>query len=707
MKLILTRCEALACIDDCEPPAAHDGNIVLTVSCCAVCRTDAKMWRQGHRDLVLPRVLGHEIAGRDPQSGKLYTVWPGQACGLCRYCLSGRENLCDAMRILGFHTDGGFARAVSVPHKSLIAVEEDIEPLILTFAEPVACVLNGLSNSALAANQRVILYGGGVMGMIAALICREQQCRVTVIERSQEKIDRLRPFCAKNSIELAKDTVAADFDLAINCCADPAALSLCIAKLCKGGRLVFFSGLTKNEDIETNLLNLIHYKELEIYGAYGPRREHMVQALPFCARQQKNLAMLIEKVISPEEVEAVLPQILAGNSLKYIVDFTGMGKHAEMDSSTGAGSETRPKRAVVLSDFLGQLVAGIKPVAESLKSQARKKVDLKTKPLGALGRIEEIAVQVSAARQSLNPTIACKRMFVFAGDHGVVEEGVSAFPARVTLQMIDNFLNGGAAINSFCRHYGIELAVVDMGVNGELRDHPMLIKQKVAPGTCNFTLRRAMRPDEAIRAIENGARMFLEKNERQPCDLVGMGEMGIGNTSSAAAIICGATGLAPAQVVGRGTGVDDRGLMRKREVLEKALALHRPPKDNGLELLSMLGGFELGGICGAVLAAASTGCVVVLDGLISTAAGLLAYLLCPEVKDYLIAGHKSVEVGQQAALDIMGLTPVVDLDMRLGEGTGAAVTMNLVELSCCMMRDMASFEEAGVDRHMVAVRCHR
>ncbi len=697
MKLTLTQCEALDFTEHSNAPVAENGNVVLTVSCCAVCRTDAKMWRQGHRDLVLPRVLGHEIAGRDPETGQLYTVWPGQACGLCRYCLHGRENLCEEMRIIGFHTDGGFAHAVSVPKKSLIAVEEGIEPSILTFTEPVACVLNGLSNIDIAAQKRVILYGGGVMGMLAALVCREQNCQVTVIEKNQEKIDRLRPFCEHNDIELVKDTVAADFDLAINCCADHIAFSLCITKLCKGGQLVFFSGLTKNEEIESNLLNLIHYKELEIYGAYGPRREHMVQAVPFCTRQQHNLGMLVEKVITPKEVEAVLPQILSGNSLKYIVDFTGVRRPATMDFSSDARVKNKPESSDLLSAFLGQLIAGIQPVAESFKSQARKKVDLKTKPLGALGRIEELAVQMSAVKHSLNPTITCKRLFVFAGDHGVVEEGVSAYPAKVTIQMVENFLAGGAAINTFCAHYGIELAVVDMGVNGELGDHPMLIQQKVAPGTCNFALRRAMRPDEAIRAIENGARTFLKKNERQSCDLVGVGEMGIGNSSSATAIICGATGLSVAQVVGRGTGVDDRGLMRKREVLEKALALHQPDPNDGLELLSMVGGFELGGICGAILAAASTGCVVVLDGLISTAAGLLAYLLCPEVKDYLIAGHKSVEVGQQAALDIMGLTPVVDLDMRLGEGTGAAITMNLVELSCCMMRDMASFEEAGVD----------
>jgi len=176
-----------------------------------------------------------------------------------------------------------------------------------------------------------------------------------------------------------------------------------------------------------------------------------------------------------------------------------------------------------------------------------------------------------------------------------------------------------------------------------------------------------------------------------------MGEMGIGNSSSATAIICGATGLSALQVAGRGTGVDDKGLERKTEVIAKALALHQPEKDNGFDLLSKVGGYELGGICGAVLAAASEGCCVVLDGIISTAAGLLSYLICPDVKDYLIAGHKSVEIGQQAALDIMGLEPVIDLDMRLGEGTGAAITMNLADLACRMMREMASFEDAGVD----------
>jgi nicotinate-nucleotide--dimethylbenzimidazole phosphoribosyltransferase len=236
-----------------------------------------------------------------------------------------------------------------------------------------------------------------------------------------------------------------------------------------------------------------------------------------------------------------------------------------------------------------------------------------------------------------------------------------------------------------------------MGVKGDFADHPLLLKEKVAKGTLNFTIQKAMSPADALLAIERGAGVFLKKNQEKRCDLVGMGEMGIGNSSSAAAIICAASGLSAVEVVGRGTGVDDKGLERKIEVIERALALHHPLHNDAIDLLSSLGGYELCGICGAVLAAASEGCCVVLDGIISTAAGLLAYLLCPNVKEYLIAGHKSVERGQRAALDIMGLNPVVDLDMRLGEGTGAAITMNLAELACCMMREMASFEDAGVD----------
>ncbi len=701
-KYALKKCGELRCLDDSLPPKQEKGYLRLPVHCCAICRTDAKMWKQGHRDLVLPRVLGHEIITLDKTTGQLAVVWPGEVCGECEYCLAGRENLCEKIQIIGFHSDGGFAEYVRVPRGSVLPVEESVHPHALTFAEPVACVLNGVARIMLADMERVIIYGGGVLGMVAALVFRERNCSVTVVEKSQRKIERLRGLCEKNTIELCKDTVEADFDIGVNCCDSDIAFSLCISKLKKGGRCIFFSGLQKNRELETNLLNLIHYKELELYGSYGPAIIHMRQAVAFCIRQQNNLLGLIEKSISPEEIETVLEHILSGEALKYIVDF----KRAETESSAISNyqrsrddlkRENSRTAVLQLPPFLSEIVAGIKPVSEDIRNRAWKKVDLKTKPLGALGRIEDLAVRMSLVQNCMDPEIDCKRMFVFAGDHGVCEEGVSVFPAKVTVQMVENFLAGGAAINVFCKRYGIELAVVDMGVNGDFDDHDMLLKKKIAKGTRNFTVQGAMSFEDAVKSVVEGARVFQKKNRKVRCHLAGMGEMGIGNSSSAVAIICGVTGLSVGEVVGRGTGVDDRGLARKIEVIERALNLHNPRRDNALQILADVGGFELGGICGATLAAASEGCCVVLDGIISTAAGLLAYLICPEIKEYLIAGHKSVEKGQLAALEIMGLEPVLDLDMRLGEGTGAALTMNLVELACNMMCDMASFDDAGVD----------
>lgn len=698
MKLSLTGCRNLEYSSAAPAPQEKDNHVVLEVACCAICRTDAKMWNQGHRDLALPRVPGHEIAGFD-NSGKLFTVWPGQACGQCRYCREGRENLCEDMRIIGFHSDGGFARFVSVPEDSLVAVTEKIEPRCLTFAEPVACVINGLSKFPPQQNSRVIIYGGGVVGMLAALLCRERNCKVTVVERSQEKISRLDTFAKENDFTLCKDTVASNFDLALNCCDSHIAFSLCITKLRKGGRFIYFSGLEKNEEIETNLLNLIHYKELEIHGAYGPGRRHMEEAVSFCHRRQGNLELLIEKCIGPEDVEGVLDHVLSGNGLKYIIDWSQKKIPGTANPSAEKEAENNHRVAqkpVSLSPFLQNLTDTIQPASTAIRDQAQKKVDLKTKPLGALGTIEKLAVQLAAIQNNLNPEINRKKMFVFAGDHGVVEEGVSAFPAKVTVQMVENFLAGGAAINAFCRQFAIELSVVDMGVNGDFDDHLMLIRKKIGRGTDNFAIQPAMGNGRAIEAIESGARVFLEKNNPVPCDIVGMGEMGIGNTTSATAIISAVSGLSPARLTGRGTGVDNSGLERKIEVIEKSLTLHRPDPTDAIDLLAKIGGFELGGICGAVLAAASQQCCVVLDGVISTAAGLLAYLICPAIGDYLIAGHKSVEISQKTALEIMGLEPVIDLDMRLGEGTGAAIAINLVELSCRMMREMASFDDAGV-----------
>ena len=341
-------------------------------------------------------------------------------------------------------------------------------------------------------------------------------------------------------------------------------------------------------------------------------------------------------------------------------------------------------------------IDAVAPVGTALLADACRKIDNKTKPAGSLGRLESLAIRMCLIQNSLSPVIRQKNLFVFAGDHGVTAEGVSAFPSEVTVQMVENFLAGGAAINVLCRHYGIDMKVVDMGVAGNFEDHPDLIKKKVAPGTGNLARRAAMSAEELQAALENGMAVFLEAHARKPIDIVGMGEMGIGNTTPATAIICALTGLSPAEATGRGTGVDDAGLKRKTAVIEQALTLHCPDPKNGFEVLRTLGGFEIAGMAGAILAAASKKTAVVLDGVISTAAGLAACVICPAIKGLLIAGHRSVEPAQKAALSLMGLEPVMDLQMRLGEGTGAALAINIVEASCRIMTEMASFEGAGV-----------
>lgn len=697
MRLILKEPRLLVVDASPETPTVDDSSVSLAVSYCAICRTDAKMWREGHRDVALPRVPGHEFVARDQATGQRVVCWPGIACSSCRYCRSGRENLCDSMRIIGFHTDGGFSRQVRVPRDCLIGADAATDEKLLTFTEPIACVLNALEQLRPLPGERLLLYGGGVVGMLAGLAGKTSGCQVTVIEQSAEKIARLAPFCEQHHISLVKETTGGDFDLAINCCDSHIAFCQAITKLRKGGRLSFFSGLQKRKELESGLLNLIHYRELAISGSYGPRRDHMSQAVKYVSAWEQALPQLVEKVIDPTEIATALSHVLSGRALKYIVDFRG-GYHDHGQSPGSRHPRQRPPvTSLSHSPFLHQLVASIHPVNRDFEPAAQRKIDLKTKPLGALGRIEQLAVQVSVIQQSLTPEVTNKRLFVFAGDHGIVDEGVSAFPAKVTVQMVENFLAGGAAINVFCRQYNIDLKVVDMGVNGVFTAHPLLIDKKIAAGTANFAVQPAMSREQALAAMENGAKAFLEQQHKSPCRLVGLGEMGIGNTSSASAIICAVTGMDSSQIVGRGTGVDDTGLKRKCEVIDRALRLHRPAPDDGLELLATLGGFELGGIAGAVLAAAAHGCCVVLDGVISTAAGLVAYLTCPAVGGYLVAGHRSVEQGQQAALKMMNLTPVVDLDFRLGEGTGAAVTMNLVDLACRTMREMASFAEAGVD----------
>ncbi len=342
------------------------------------------------------------------------------------------------------------------------------------------------------------------------------------------------------------------------------------------------------------------------------------------------------------------------------------------------------------------VISGIRPVESKLAAAAQRKIDNKTKPLGSLGRLEALGVQMSLIQQDLAPELNRKSMLVFAADHGIASEGVSAYPPEVTAQMVANFLGGGAAINVLCRHNNIDFGVVDMGVKADLGSHPLLYDRKVRKGTRNFAIETAMTDEETVEAIESGMSVFLSEDEKQRIDIVGLGEMGIGNTTSASAIISCITGISAADATGRGTGIDNEGLSHKVETIKSALALHNPNAENGLAVLRTVGGYEIAGMAGAALAAASKQTAVVLDGLISTAAGLVAYLICPAIQGYLFSGHRSVERAQNAALEHMGLEPIIDFSMRLGEGTGAALSINMIEAACRIMGEMASFEDAGV-----------
>ena len=684
-----------------EKPDPVDGMTLLRVEYCGICRTDAKMWNEGHRDLVFPRVPGHELIGRD-EAGKPFTVWPGTACGQCGYCLSGRENLCESMRIMGFHFDGGFSDHVLAPTQSLVPAPEAIPPHLVCFAEPVGCVINALEKLNIKKNERIIIYGGGTVGLIAALVAQARGAAPLVIEKNAGKIDKANPFLKRCKIDCLRETNQSEFDCAINACPDPIAFCQGVGKLAKGGRMAFFSGLRKNKNIETNLLNLIHYLEASMVGAYGLTRQNIIDALAVIQNYPDDFEQLVETIALPQRIDEWLPRVLKGEAFKVILDFTDASGPAHTEARQPANLTAEPPdlrhHADPGANLFSKTVGEIKAVDTQLLPAIQHKMDNKTKPLGALGRLETLAMQICQIQQTLSPRVDNKFMFVFAADHGIAEEGVSAYPAEVTRQMVETYLAGGAAISVLCRHHDIDTCIVDIGVNGDLAPHPLLKDKKIRKGTRNFALTPAMTENEAIQALEVGMDVFFEAHARQPLDIIGIGEMGIGNTTSAAAIICAATGITAESATGRGTGVDDAGLRHKIKVIDKSLAFQQPVPTDGLDLLRKVGGLEIAGMAGAALAAASQGVAVVLDGVISTAAGLIAYLIAPDIKGYLIGGHRSVETAQAAALSMMGLVPVVGLDMRLGEGTGAALTMDIVDAACRIMREMASFDEAGVSK---------
>ena len=328
----------------------------------------------------------------------------------------------------------------------------------------------------------------------------------------------------------------------------------------------------------------------------------------------------------------------------------------------------------------------------------KNRVDRKTKPLGALGLLERTAIQIGLIQQTLNPVLNNAQMFVFAGDHGAARAGVSAYPQDVTWQMVENFLAGGAAINIFARQNGLGLSVVDAGVAHDFGDgRAGLIDVKIAPGTANYLEEPAMTATQCAQAIRQGAGI-VRGLAATGCNVVGFGEMGIGNTASASLLTHCLTGLPLAECVGRGTGLDDAGLARKQALLETALKRYRAADGNNdpLAVLAEFGGFEIATMVGAMLGAAEAKMTLLIDGFIVGSAALVASRLAPALTDYCVFCHRSAEAGHAAQLKVLGAEPLLDLGLRLGEGTGAALAYPLVQASVSFLNEMASFESAGV-----------
>ncbi|UCD35615.1 MAG: nicotinate-nucleotide--dimethylbenzimidazole phosphoribosyltransferase [Nitrospiraceae bacterium] len=332
--------------------------------------------------------------------------------------------------------------------------------------------------------------------------------------------------------------------------------------------------------------------------------------------------------------------------------------------------------------------------------QAQKRLDSLTKPRGSLGRLEEFARQLAAITGNPMPLMDRKVVFTFAGDHGVAEEGVSAFPREVTPQMVLNFIRGGAAINVLARHAGADVAVVDIGVDYDFSGKapkggvPLLMK-KVISGTGNIRKGPAMTRDEAEQCISVGIELAGEYAARG-FHLFGTGEMGIGNTTPASAIVAVLTGKSVEEVTGRGTGIGDEALENKIQVIRDSISRNTPDPSDPLDVLCKVGGAEIAGIAGLVLGAAQNRVPVVVDGFISTAGALIAYALEPKTRDYMFAAHMSQERGHRVSLEKIGLRPILDLDMRLGEGTGAALAMMMIEAGLKIYKEMATFAEAAV-----------
>ena len=348
-----------------------------------------------------------------------------------------------------------------------------------------------------------------------------------------------------------------------------------------------------------------------------------------------------------------------------------------------------------MSELLSSTIGMVKPVDKKAMAEARSRQDLLTKPQGSLGRLEGLSIQLAGIQGRPVPQIGNKAVVTMAGDHGVVAEGVSAYPQEVTAQMVYNFLGGGAGINVIARQVGARIIVVDMGVAADFEASPRLVSSKVARGTRNMALGPAMTGEQAVRAIEAGIELVAAE-AAEGLDIVGTGDMGIGNTTAASAICAVMTGKPVAEVTGKGTGVTDSQWRHKVEVIGRALAVNRPDPEKPLDVLAKVGGFEIGGLAGVMLGAAVRRIPVVIDGFISGAAALIATALSPGLGAFLIPAHVSAEPGHCLLLNHLGLEPLIDLKMRLGEGTGAALGIFLAETAARVLAEMSTFAEAGV-----------
>ena len=343
------------------------------------------------------------------------------------------------------------------------------------------------------------------------------------------------------------------------------------------------------------------------------------------------------------------------------------------------------------------IAARITPPSSTVHTEALQRLRQQVRPAGSLGILEPLSARLAAIAGTLDVRLTHKVIVTCAGDHGVVAEGVSLFPQDVTPKMVYAFVDGAASINVLAKHAGARVIVADLGVNYDFDPDLPILHKKVRKGTANFAQEPAMTRDEAGRTIRAGMDIVDELCEQGPLDILGTGDMGIGNTTPSTAIIAAFSGLPVADLTGRGTGIDDTMLEHKTHVIDSALKLHQPDPNDPLDVLAKVGGCEIGGLAGLVLGAALHGIPVVCDGLISTAGALLACELVPPAKDFLFASHKSVEAGHRFMLERLDLTPLLDIGFRLGEGTGAALTFELLDAATRVLADIKTFAEVNIE----------